>query len=404
MVNCTRMTSHKRITAGCALVPLLALLAAGLLPAQQTDRFAAVAPRMREFADKGEISGAVMLIANKDRILHLSAVGKTDMAKIHQMRTDDIFWIASMTKPITAVCIAILADDGKLSFDDPLAKHLPEFAGLMVNENGQTVKPARPVTLRDLLTHTSGMGEMTNREPHLTLAETSKKLAEQPLRFQPGTRWAYSTAGIDVLGRVVEAASGMAFDVFLQKRVLDPLEMKNTSFWIAPEKESRWAHSYRWNQPAGKLEETTIPYLYKTAVTDRERPPLGGAGLFSTAEDVAKIYQMMLNQGELRGKRILKPATVAEMTRKQTGALNARPGMPWGLGFCVVEDPTKMAANSVLSPGSFGHGGAFSTASWADPTRNLIWVLMFQRDGKGNPDNSDVRIAFQDAASKGLGQ
>jgi CubicO group peptidase (beta-lactamase class C family) len=398
------MRSHGVVLAVSELVPLLAFVTAGLLPAQQTDRFAAIAPRIQEFVDRGEISGAVTLIATKDRILHLSAVGKTDMGKDRKMQTDDIFWIASMSKPITAVCIAILADDGKLSFDDPLAKHLPEFAGLMVTENGQTVKPSRPVTLRDVMTHTSGMVEMTTREPHLTLAETSKQLSQQPLRFQPGSRWSYSTAGIDVLGRVVEVTSGMPFDVFLQKRVLDPLGMKNTSFWIAPAKESRWAHSYRWNQPAGKLEETSIPYLYQTTVTDRERPPLGGAGLFSTAEDVARIYQMMLNKGTLHGKRILKPETVAEMTRKQTGALNARPGMPWGLGFCVVEDPTKMAANSVLSPGSFGHGGAFSTASWADPAKNLVWVLMFQRDGKGNPDNSDVRIAFQEAAAKGLGQ
>jgi CubicO group peptidase (beta-lactamase class C family) len=168
--------------------------------------------------------------------------------------------------------------------------------------------------------------------------------------------------------------------------------------------QTRYARSYRWNAQAGKLEPTTIPYLYRTAVTDRDRPPLGGAGLFSTAEDVARFYQMMLGGGSFNGKRILKPATVAEMTRKQTGDLTARPGMPWGLGFSVVEDPAKMAANSVLSAGSFGHGGAFSTQSWADPLRNLIWIVMFQRDGKGNPDNSDVRIAFQEAAVKGLGQ
>jgi CubicO group peptidase (beta-lactamase class C family) len=253
------------------------------------------------------------------------------------------------------------------------------------------------------MTHTSGLGEMNNREPHLTLAETSKRLAQQPLRFQPGSRWAYSTAGMDVLGRVVEAASGMPFDQFLQKRVLDPLGMKDTSFWLAPGKESRWAQPYRWNATANKLEETPITYLYKTAPTDRERPPLGGAGLFSTAEDVARFYQMMLNQGDLSGRRILKPETVAEMTRKQTGELTARPGMPWGMGFCVVEDPTKMAANSVLSPNSFGHGGAFSTQSWADPAKNLIWIIMFERDGKGNPDNSDVRIAFEEAAAAGLG-
>ena len=380
-----------RIIAVAVLAPLLVV-------AQQANRFAAVAPRMQEFVDKGEAAGVVTLIATKDRVIHLSAAGKTDLAKDRKMRTDDIFWIASMSKPITSVCIAILADDGKLSFDDPLAKHLPEFAGVVVSQNGETVKPARPVTLRDVMTHTSGLGEMNNRDPHLTLAETGKRLAQQPLRFQPGSRWAYSTAGMDVLGRVVEAVSGMPFDQFLQKRVLDPLGMKDTSFWLAPEKQSRWAQPYRWNATANKLEETVITYLYKTAVTDRERPPLGGAGLFSTAEDVARFYQMMINHGALNGKRILKPETVAEMTRKQTGDLTARPGMPWGLGFCVVEDPTKMAANSVLSPNSFGHGGAFSTQSWADPVKDRIWIVMFERDGKGNPDNSDVRIAFQDAA------
>jgi CubicO group peptidase (beta-lactamase class C family) len=377
-----------RIIALAALAPLLVV-------AQQADRFAAVAPRMLEFVDKGEAAGVVTLIATKDRVIHLAAVGKTDLAKDRKMRTDDIFWIASMSKPITSVCIAILADDGKLSFDDPLAKHLPEFAGLMVAQNGETVKPSRPVTLRDVMTHSSGLGEMNNRDPHLTLAETSKRLSQQPLRFQPGSRWAYSTAGMDVLGRVVEAVSGMPFAQFLQKRVLDPLGMKDTSFWIAPEKESRWAHPYRWNAQTSRLEETTITYLYQTAVTDRQRPPLGGAGLFSTAEDVARFYQMMLNHG----KPILKPETVAEMTRKQTGDLTARPGMPWGLGFCVVEDPAKMAANSVLSPNSFGHGGAFSTQSWADPAKDRIWIIMFERDGKGNPDNSDLRIAFQDAAA-----
>src|ERR1022692_723175 len=301
------MRLPKKMRAATALVTVLA--APGLLLAQQADRFAAVAPRMQEFVDKGEAAGVVTLIATRDRILHLGAVGKTDMAKDRKMRTDDIFWIASMSKPVTAVSIAILADERKLSFDDPLSKYLPEFAG--------------PVTLRQVLTHTSGIGEMTNREPHLTLAETGKRLSQQALRFQPGSRWAYSTAGMDILGRVVEGASGMTFDEFLQKRVLLPLGMKNTSFRIAPEKESRWAHSYRWNAQAGKLEETTIPYLYGTAVTDRERPPLGGAGLFSTAEDVTRFYQMMLHQGVLNGKRILKPETVAEMTRRQTGALRS---------------------------------------------------------------------------------
>jgi CubicO group peptidase (beta-lactamase class C family) len=372
-------------------IPLLAIAAAGILPAQPAGSFASIAPRMQQFVDKGEAAGIVTLIATKDRILHLGAVGHSDLASNRKMLPDDIFWIASMSKPITAVCIAILADDGKLSFDDPLAKHLPEFAALMASQ-------PRPVTLRDLMTHTSGMGEAMTRDPHLTLAETAAMLSRQPLRFQPGARFAYSTAGIDVLGRVVEVVSGMPFDQFLQKRVLDPLRMKDTAFWVAPEKESRYAHTYRWNAQISKLEPNAIPYLYNTAVTDRRRPPLGGAGLFSTAADIARFYRMMLNHGALDGARILKPGTVAEMTRNQTGTLAARPGMPWGLGFCVVEDPTGMAANSVLSPGSFGHGGAFSTQGWADPVKDRIRVLMFERDGHGNPDNSDVRIAFQEAA------
>lgn len=302
-----------------------------LLHAQAPDGFSAIAPRMQEFVDKGEAAGIVTLIATKDRILHLNAVGKSDLAsdvpekKDRKLQTDDIFWIASMSKPITVACLAILADDGKLTFDDPLAKHLPEFANLMVSQNGQTAAPERPVTLRDVATHTSGFGEMATRDPHLTLAETSKKLAQLPLRFQPGTRWSYSTAGIDILGRVVEVVGGMPFDQFLQKRILDPLGMKDTSFWIAPERASRWAHSYRWNAQSGKLDETTIPYLYNTPVTDRARPPLGGAGLFSTAEDIARFYQMMLNKGTLNGKRILKAATAAEMTRNQIASLAARP-------------------------------------------------------------------------------
>ena len=370
--------------------------------AQGADRFAAIGPRMQEFVDEGEAAGIVTLIADPDKVLHLAAVGKTDVAKDRKMRTDDIFWIASMSKPITVAAVAILADDGKLRFDDPVAKYVPEFAGVVVSAGGQTATPNRPVTLRDLATHTSGMGDMMTREPHWTLAETAQNLAKQPLRFQPETRWAYSTAGLDTLGRVAEVASGMAFDRFLQERVFDPLGMKDTSFWVPLEKQARWAHPYKWNAQASKLEETTIPYLYKTEATDRARPPLGGAGLFSTAEDVARFYQMMLHRGEWNGKRILKNDTVAEMTRKQTGDLTARPGMPWGLGFCVVEDPSKMVANSVLSAGSFGHGGAFSTQSWADPVKNLIWIVMFQRDGKGNPDNSDVRIAFEEAAEKRL--
>ena len=341
---------------------------------------------MQAFVDKGEVAGVVTLLATRDKILHLGAAGRSDTATGRKMRTDDIFWIASMSKPITAVAIAILVDDGKVAFDDPVSKYLPDVP-----------QPAGAITLRDVLTHTGGLGELTSRGPHLTLAQTARQIAEMPLRFPPRTRWSYSTAGFDVLGRVVEVVSGMGFDQFLQKRLFDPLGMKDTSFWIRPGTKDRWARSYQWVAAEGKLRETAISYMYGTEVDDRERPPLGGAGLFSSAADISRFYQMMLNKGEMGGRRILKTTTVTEMTRKQTGDLAARPGMPWGLGFCVVENPALMEANKVLSPGSFGHGGAYSTQSWADPAKGLIWIVMFQRTGKGNPDNSDVRIAFQDA-------
>jgi CubicO group peptidase (beta-lactamase class C family) len=204
------------------------------------------------------------------------------------------------------------------------------------------------------------------------------------------------------MGRVVEVLSRMPFDRFLQARLFDPLKMKDTSFWISQEKYPRMAHTYQWVPADSTLRENTIPYLYGTEVTDRQRPPLGGAGLFSTAEDMARFYQMMLNKGRANSRQLLKSETVAELTRKQTGELRARPGMPWGIGFCVVEDPSAMEANRILSPGSFGHGGAYSTQSWADPTKDLIWIVMFERNGKGNGDNSDVRIAFQEAAAGAL--
>ena len=372
------------------------------------DKFSGVPASLVPFIDQGEIAGAVALVADKDKILHLSSVGQSELASARKMRPDDLFWIASMTKPIAAAGVALLVDDGKLTFDDPLEKHLPEFRNPWVVEE-QTpqrrvlVKPARPVTLRDLLTHTSGLGEYGVTGPHWTLAEMAQGIAREPLRFQPGTRWAYSTAGIDVLCRVVEVVSRMPFAEFMQQRLLGPLGMTDTTWWPSAEQEKRRAHTYVKNVQTGKLEETTIHYMYGGAITDRARPPLGGAGLFSTAEDVAKFYRMMLRGGELGGKRVLKPKTVAEMTRKQTGELRARPGMPWGLGFCVIEDPKAMEANFTLSPGTFGHGGAHGTHSWADPARGLVYVFMIQRDKiPNNPDNSPMRRAYQAAVEAAL--
>jgi CubicO group peptidase (beta-lactamase class C family) len=390
------------------LAPLLAVALLQGAPLRAQGKFDGIPLSVQPFVERGEISGAVMLVADRDKVLHLSAVGESDLASGRKMRTDDIFWIASMTKPMTAVCIGILADQGLLSFDDPVEKFLPEFHGQWVivdqaADRRTLAKAARPITLRDLLTHTSGMGEYAVTDPHWTLAEFVKVVAREPLRFQPGARWAYSTAGFDTLSRVVEVVGGLPFATFIQRRLLDPLGMTQTTFWPSATVQPRLAHQYRRDEKAGTLVETPIHYLYGGDITDPLRPGMGGAGLFSTAKDVSRFYQMMLHGGELEGRRILQPATVAEMTRKQTGDLVARPGMPWGLGFCVIEDPSKMEANAALSAGTFGHGGAFGTQSWADPVRGIVYVFMIQRDKmKMNPDNSDMRRAYQGAVAEAL--
>jgi CubicO group peptidase (beta-lactamase class C family) len=180
-----------------------------------------------------------MLVADPDRVLHRSAVGSSDLATGRPMQPDDLFWIASMSKPVTAAGIALLVDDGRLAFDDPVEKYLPEFrkqwlVAEQTPERRVLVKAARPVTVRDLLTHTSGLGEYPVTDPHWTLAEMAKIIAREPLRFAPGSRWAYSTAGFDVLGRVIEVASGEPFAAFMLRRLFDPLGMKATTFWPTP--------------------------------------------------------------------------------------------------------------------------------------------------------------------------
>jgi CubicO group peptidase (beta-lactamase class C family) len=385
-----------------ALFAAAAFVAAASLPAQ--DRFAAVPAAIQPFVDRAEISGAVMLVADRDRILHLSAIGTNDVATGRPMRPDDLFWIASMSKPITAAAVGILVDEGKLRWDDPVERYLPEFHGQWVIAESAPgrrvlVPAARPITIADLLTHTSGLGEYVVSDPHWTLAEYVKVVAREPLRFQPGSRWGYSTPGLDTAGRIVEVVSGESFPAFMQHRIFGPLGMTHTSFWVAPEDLPRYARSYVRDNAAGKLVETTIHYMYGGAVTDRARPGMGGAGLFSTAEDVLRFYRMMLGGGELGGVRVLSAGTVAELTTPHTGDLAARPGMPWGYGFCVITDPTKMEANTTLSAGTFGHGGAFGTQSWADPKTGLITIFMIQRDKMGNPDNSPMRRAFQAAVA-----
>jgi CubicO group peptidase (beta-lactamase class C family) len=394
-----------------SLLPLALLLAvpAPAAPPQvpHPDQLDAIAPRMQKFVDSADLAGAVCVVGRKDGVIHESAVGSRDLAAKAAMTKDTVFRIASMTKPITAVGIMILADEGKLSPDDDVAKHLPEFGGQLMladpKDPTKLTKPARPVKLRDLLTHTSGVipnypvgvnDVYTKR--NRTLAETTLAAALQPLRFEPGTQWQYCNSGIDTLGRVIEVASGMSYEDFMRKRVFDPLGMKDTTPYPTKEQFARTAVTYGKGKDDGKLFPAPNTLL---DVPGSPKHPVPAGGLYSTAADLSRLYRMMLNKGELDGKRVLSEKAVAEMTRVQTGDIKTGfvDGMGFGYGWAVVREPK--GVTGMLSAGSYGHGGAFGTQAWLDPTQDLFVILLIQRTGLANADASAMRQALQEAAA-----
>jgi CubicO group peptidase (beta-lactamase class C family) len=357
-----------------------------------------IGERLRPFVDDRVISGAVTLVATPDRIVHLDATGKADLGASKPMQPDTIFWIASMTKPITATAVLMLQEEGKLSVDDPVEKYLPEFKGLKT-AGGTPVR----VTIRHLLSHTSGMGEISPEEARdiKNLAGVIPLYVAKAVEFEPGAKWVYCQSGINTAARVVEVVSGASFDEFLQRRLFSPLGMKDTTFYLTETQLPRLARSYR-RTDSGELVTTDVRILGGKSPTSRDRFPAANGGLFSTAQDYARFCQMILNGGEYQGKHYLKPESVQLMTTVQTGDLKTgfTPGNGWGLGWCVIREP--QAASAALSRGSFGHGGAYGTQAWIDPRKKRIYILMVQRANFPNSDASDVRRAFQDAASSAL--
>ncbi len=355
----------------------------------------AIHDRMLKFIEAKEIAGAVTLLATPDGVLHLDATGNAALDPAEPMRPDSIFWIASMSKPVLATLLLMLQDDGLLSVDDPVEKYLPEFKGLKTADG----KPAR-VTIRHLLTHTSGLGEITPAQARAckTLADAIPLYVARPVAFTPGSKWAYCQSGINTGGRIAEVVTGEPLDRLLRRRLFGPLGMKDTTFYLTQEQLPRLARSYR-RTDKGELEATDIAFLNGTSPTSHDRFPAPNGGLFSTASDYARFCRMVLRGGELDGKRYLKPETVKLMTTVQTGDLKTgfSPGNGWGLGWCVVREPQGVTA--VLAPGSFGHGGAYGTQAWIDPAAKRVYILMVQRANFPNSDASDVRRGFQEAAS-----
>lgn len=386
-----------------SLIRVALLLLAVVRPAAaQSD---SVRTAMQPFVDSGDVAGIVTFIGNKDGVVDVQVLGLADIEKKLPMRRDTIFRIASMTKPITALAVMQLVEEGKINVEDPVEKYLPEFKGqlLFASKEGDTVtlkKPSRPISVKDLLTHTSGL---PNYPPGLadvyqkrnrTLSETTIAISQTPLSFEPGGKWSYCNPGIDTLGRIVEVVSDRPYEVYLAERIFQPLGMVDTTPYPTAQQLARAAVTYGKDEgqlvarPGGVLD-----------YAGGAKHPVPAGGLFSTGDDLAKLYQCLLNHGTQGGVKIIGAKTLAEMTREHTGDLRAGfvDGSAWGLGFSLVREPQGVTAG--LSAGSFGHGGAYGTQGWIDPVKGVYTILLLQRTGLPNSDGSAMRKALHDAAA-----
>lgn len=393
----------------CLVWGLIWLSSTGWAAEFDSTKLATIRTRMQRYVDEHVIAGAVTVIGSKDGIASIEAVGMQDLVDAKPMPKDALFRIASMTKPITAMGIMMLVQEQKLTVDDPVEKHLPEFAGqqLVSSREGGNIKlraPARRITIRDLLTHTSGLPggfPAPNSDLYfkrqLTLKDAVKISAKQPLDFEPGSKWAYCNAGIDTLGRIIEIVSGQSYESFLAQRIFEPLGMKDTTFYPTDEQLQRLAGLYE--QKDGKLNYVGYSLL---GPTRGAKHPIPAGGLYSTGADLGKLYQLMLHNGSIGPVKILSPASVAEMTKVQTGNLDCgfTPGMSFGYGWAVVRQPS--GVHAMMSAGTYGHGGAFGTQGWIDPQQDLFVILLIQRVGLQNADGSDLRRDLQSVAVESL--
>ena len=354
---------------------------------------------MRGLVDDGKLAGVTTLVARHGKVVHLDAYGVQDLESKKPVTKDTIFRIASMTKPIAGVAMMMLWEEGKWTLDDPVAKHIPEFAGLKVKSANGEVPQTRPMTMRQLMSHTAGFGTSGSYEGQNISDRTQPlqamidKLARLPLASQPGTDWAYGPV-VDIQGYVVEKLSGQPLDVFLRTRIFEPLGMKDTGFWVDPAKQDRITniHTYDANKKI------------MTAATQGNptRKPVflsGSGGLLSTTEDYFKFAQMVLNGGQANGKRFLKSSTV-ELMRTNVlepgvvvdlyGPTYNIEGIGFGLDFAIILDPAK--AKTPEGKNSFYWGGAFGTWFWIDPTNDVIVVGMMQNTDGSRPDRGSPQV------------
>jgi CubicO group peptidase (beta-lactamase class C family) len=350
---------------------------------------------MQDLVVAGEIAGAVTVVAGRDRLHHCSAVGWADLEAERPATPETIFWIASMTKPLTGIAILMLQEEGKLHIDQLVAEHLPEFSALRTPSG----KPAN-LTIERLLTHTSGLSEvgLPELQAARSLAALIPAYLAEPTSFEPGEKWQYCQSSINTAARIVEVASGMPYQQFLGERLFRPLGMEDTAFSLTQEQADRLSATYELNRTAGRLQRASCVF----DSLDMGRAALAHAGLFSTGPDYARLCQVLLNNGTFEGRRYLTAESVAALRADRTGSLPAGflPGSAWGLATSLVREPQGVTA--MLSPGSYGHGGMHGTQAWIDPVKGFAYILMIQRAGLANSDGSSIRESFQRAAFEAL--
>jgi len=354
---------------------------------------------LQRHIDAGEMAGAAAIVARKGKIVYQTSLGVTDLDTKKPVTPETMWRVASMTKPVTSIALMMMIEEGKVHLNDPVSRYIPEFKNLKVAvasgtpapapaQGGRgatpqftTVAPTREVTIKDLLTHTSGLasGDMGNstvravaRKEGEKLADYIPRLGSTALEFQPGTRWMYSAqAGHDTLGRIVEIASGMPLDKFFQTRIFDPLGMKDISFWPSEAQWPRVSNVYTLNQ--GKLAKNNNPNGMSSNVYF-----MGSGGLISTPADYIPFGRMLANWGEFNGKRLLGKKTVEMLSAAHIpDTLPGRsPGEGYGLGVRVVTDHAKNG--TMLSTGTYGWSGVYGTHFFVDPVEGVVGVMMSQ--------------------------
>lgn len=400
--------SARKLVLALAISGLLSTLALAQRPAPVVeadllgfapDRLGRIDALIGQYVAESRIAGAVTLVARHGKVAHLGAAGKRDVEQNAPMAADTIFRIASMSKAVTSVAVMMLMEDGRLLISDPVSRYIPAFAKTtVIGEGGAadrgiiaTTPASRPITIRDLLTHTAGINygggpaESQYKAAKLfgwyfadkdeTIGTAIDRLATLPFAAQPGDEFVYGYS-TDVLGSVVERVSGMTLDAFMTSRIFTPLRMSDTFFFVPREKAGRLAAVYSADEN-GKIQRAPDAGTGQGAyVVGPRRCFSGGAGLLSTASDYARFLQMLLNGGELDGVRLLGPKTIELMTRNHVGALYQKGQFGFGLGFELTEHVGRAGRSG--SVGEFGWGGAYYTRFIVDPTEDLIAVFMAQ--------------------------